>query len=156
MAVENGNAEMPAGVGVGVGMGGDSTGGAVKAKVQVATQVNVVPAHRLVSFDAPATCVTLEPSAQASLSEASQGVEVLWRGAPRQSNSKGRRQAVCTKVTFFENAACQGVPVGEAVKPQVPNLKKNFPRPRWVMVMRAGGSCDQVGDVARWVMWPGG
>ncbi|CAI5475721.1 unnamed protein product [Closterium sp. Yama58-4] len=147
MAVEDGNADMPAGVGAGVG--GDSTGMVAKAKVRVATQVNVVPAHRMINFNAPATCVALEPSAQASLNEASQGVEVWWLGAPQQSNGfNGKRQVACSKVSFFQNSACQGAPVAEAVKPQVPNLKKNFPRPRWVgdghapgwmMGMRLGG-----------------
>ncbi|CAI6010347.1 unnamed protein product [Closterium sp. NIES-65] len=131
MAVDNGNAH--------------SMGRPVKALVRVATQVNVVQAHRLVNFDAPAACVTLDPSAQASLNEGSQGVEVWWLGAPRQSNGlNGKQQAVCSKVRFFTKGACQGAPVAETVKPQVPNLKKNFLRPRWVMrhvpgwVMRGG------------------
>ncbi|CAI5522594.1 unnamed protein product, partial [Closterium sp. Naga37s-1] len=142
MAVDNGNADMSAGVGV--GGGGHSMGRPVKALVRVATQVNVVPAHRLVNFDAPATCVALDPSAQASLNEGSQGVEVWWLGAPRQSNGlNGKQQVVCSKVRFFTKGACQGAPVAETVKPQVPNLKKNFLRPSKLEVPKfASLSCE--------------
>ncbi|CAI6007965.1 unnamed protein product [Closterium sp. NIES-65] len=133
MAVDNGNAH--------------SMGRPVKALVRVATQVNVVQAHRLVNFDAPAACVTLDPSAQASLNEGSQGVEVWWLGAPRQSNGlNGKQQAVCSKVRFFTKGACQGAPVAETVKPQVPNLKKNFLRPSCPLSVRPARAFKPVQD----------
>ncbi|CAI5939086.1 unnamed protein product [Closterium sp. NIES-64] len=143
---------MGVGVGVGVGVGdGSSTGGAVEARVHVATVIAVPGVSVPVSFDA-LRCFSLPRAAR----KAAGDVQVWWHGLTGGSTGGGRGGsgggtgggglygkgggAACKQLKFFANPACKGKALDEVLQPQYSNLRKFFHIPsskkvaRWTSV----------------------
>ncbi|CAI5958991.1 unnamed protein product [Closterium sp. NIES-65] len=120
-----------ASIGVGVGVGdGSSTGGAVEARVHVATVIAVPGVSVPVSFDA-LRCFSLPQAAR----KAAGDVQVWWHGltgggtgGSRSGNGGG---AACKQLKFFANPACKGKALDEVLQLQSAGLRKFFHVPRF-------------------------
>ncbi|CAI5497906.1 unnamed protein product [Closterium sp. Naga37s-1] len=109
-------------------------GGAVDARVHVATVIAVPGVSVPVSFDA-LRCFSLPRAAR----KAAGDVQVWWHGLTGGSTGGGTGGstggskgggAACKQLKFFANPACKGRALDEVLQPQFAALRKFFHVPR--------------------------